>query len=445
MLKVGMISLGCARNAVDSEVILGSLKKGGFDIRDVEQGVDICIVNTCAFVRPAREESVNTILEACEWKKSGRIKKLIVCGCLSQLYGQGLAGEFTGVDLVVGTGDFPKIAGLLKDITGDDTRTHVSRESPDYLYDEHSPRFLLTPQHYAYIKISEGCSNFCSYCIISRLRGRFRSRSVASIAAEIKQLSKSGRLKEVNLIGQDTTLFGIDRYGKITFPYLLKKICGLKTGVRWVRILYTHPAHYTSELIETIRGEDKICKYLDLPVQHISDRILKGMNRRTTKKGITELIANLRKKIPGIALRTSIIVGFPGETKKDFEELMRFVRNTRFERLGAFMYSREEGTQASRFGKQVPLKVKKARLDALMKLQKSISRDRNRSFLGREVDVLVDEKVEGEKDRYIGRTEGDAPEVDGMVYVTGRGVEAGKFCRVKITDTLEYDLVGKAV
>jgi len=445
MLKVGIISLGCARNAVDSEIILGSLKKGGFDIRDAEEGVDICIINTCAFVRPAREESVNTILEASRWKKRGKIKKLIVCGCLSQLYKEGLAEQFPETDLVVGTNDFSKIASLVRDLTKDGIRTHVSRGSPNYLYNEHSPRFLLTPSHYAYVKISEGCSNFCSYCIISRLRGRFRSRSINSILAEIKCLSRSGKLKEVNLIGQDTTLFGMDRYGKIAFPLLLKRICSLETGVRWVRILYTHPAHYTDELIETIRSEAKICKYLDIPIQHISDKILKRMNRRTTRKEIIELITKLRKKIPDIVLRTSIIVGFPGETDKDFKELMSFIEDMRFERLGAFIYSREEGTRASRFDRQVGAKAKRARLDALMRLQRRISRDRNKSFLGKEVDVLIDEKVQAEKNRYIGRTEGDAPEVDGMVYVTGSSLEPGKFCRVRITDTLEYDLVGKAI
>ncbi|MDD5428032.1 MAG: 30S ribosomal protein S12 methylthiotransferase RimO [Candidatus Omnitrophica bacterium] len=441
---VGIISLGCPRNQLDSEVIAGSLKKAGFSIVDMTGGADICVINTCAFIKSAREESVDSILEAAELKKGGKIGYLVVCGCLPQLYKEKLASELSEADLMIGTSDFPELPRLLKNIRKPGARSVVSAV-PDYLYDERSPRISFTPPHYAYLKISEGCSNFCSYCIISRLRGVFRSRSIESVTKETKSLSRSGRLKEINLIGQDTTLFGVDRYGRMMLGELLRRLCGIETSVEWFRILYTHPAHYTDELISVIRREKKICKYLDLPIQHISDRILKKMNRCVTKRDIITLIEKLRRKIPGLVLRTSVITGFPGETDKDFNELVKFLRDTRFERLGAFVYSREEGTPAARFEKQVPEKVKRQRLDAIMEEQKRISLGINKRYLGRTLGVLIDEKCEGEKEKFLGRTGGDAPEVDGIVYVTGKGIRVGQICDVRIKDTLEYDLVGNKI
>lgn len=443
MAKVGIISLGCSRNLVDSEVMLGSLKKNGFKIADAREAMDICIINTCAFIKEAREESIEVILEACRLKKRGKIKRLVIAGCLSQLYKEGLAKEIPEVDLVVGTSDFLDMGGLIKGLRRGVRRSVISRKLT-YLYDESSERLLSTPRHYAYVKVAEGCSNFCTYCIISRLRGEFRSRTIESVVEEVRRLSRSSALKEINLIGQDTTLFGIDRYGKIIFPELLRRLCRLKNSVRWIRVLYTHPAHYTNELIKTIRDERKICRYLDLPIQHISDRILKQMNRRTTKKDIVKLIGKLRKDIPGIMLRTSIIVGFPGETDKDFKELLNFVREMRFERLGAFIYSKEEGTSAAGLSGQVPETLKKERLNTLMELQKEISADINKSFLGKRLEVLIDEPLKGETDKFLGRTEGDAPEVDGVVHVSGRHLKVGEFYKVKITDAFEYDLVGEA-
>ncbi|MEI6862918.1 MAG: 30S ribosomal protein S12 methylthiotransferase RimO [Candidatus Omnitrophota bacterium] len=445
MLKnVGLVSLGCARNLVDSEVILGSLEKEGFVVSNGTKSVDICVINTCAFIGPAREESVDTVLEAGRLKREGRIKKLIVCGCLPQAYKKDLAKELPEVDLFVGTSDFPKIGELLKKLTGGKHAYAVS-DSLDYLYNEKSPRFMLVPKHYAYVKISEGCSNFCSYCIISRLRGSFRSRTMISVVDEVKSLSSEGSLKEINLVGQDTTLFGLDIYGKKVFPELLSRLCSLKNGPEWVRILYTHPAHYTDSLIDIIRENDKICKYLDLPIQHITDSILKRMNRRTTKDELVRLIARLKDDIPGITLRTSIIVGFPGETDKDFKELISFVKDTEFDRLGAFLYSEEEGTAASRMKNKVPDKVSRERLDELMKLQRAISSRRNRRFLGKRVRVLIDEKPDSPGGSFFGRTEADAPETDGGVYVSGKSIKVGNFYDVNITDTLEYDLVGDAI
>lgn len=441
MVKIGIVSLGCPRNLVDSEVILGSLKKEGFMLADeVGDGVDVFIINTCSFVESAREESVHTILEAARLKKEGKIKYLIIAGCLAQSEGSSLLKSIPEADSVIGTGDFHRIGSMIRSILSGKPGSSVSR-SPDYLYDENSPRISLTPRHYAYVKISEGCDNLCSYCIISRLRGKFRSRSIDSVIKEVKEISKEGYLREIDIIGQDTTLFGRDRYGKSAITGLLKKICGLKNNVEWVRLLYTHPAHYTESLIKLLRDEKKMCRYLDLPIQHINDRILKLMNRRVTKKEILGLIQKIRKNIPGIALRTSVIVGFPQETDDRFSELLGFIKEARFEKLGAFIYSKEKGSSAAELSGQIPEKIKIERFDEVMKSQQAISADINRSFLGKTLKVLIDE--DDEKGRYFGRTQFDAPEVDGGVYVSGEGLKIGEFYQVNITDTLEYDLVGE--
>lgn len=443
MKSFAVLSLGCARNLVDSEVIAGSLKKLGLKMALPEDGADIFVINTCAFIDSARRESIDAIVEAAAGKARGKIGKLVICGCLPQGHKSEIAGELREADLILGTGDFHKIARLVKAFSkGASCERAVISDRADYLYDDASPRFRLTPKHYAYVKISEGCSNLCSYCIISRLRGAFRSRTIASVVKEVRKLSATDSLREVNLIGQDTTLFGLDIYGKPVLPQLLRGICGIKNKARWVRLLYTHPAHYTDGLIETIRDERKICRYLDLPIQHASDRILKAMNRRTTRKDITALIDKLRKRIPRLTLRTSVIVGFPGETDKDFRELLNYIRRVRFERLGAFIYSKEEGTRAALLKGHIPIKTKKERLDELMKTQQKISAEINRSFIGKTIEVLIDEKERG---RFLGRTEGDAPEIDCGVYVSGRDLKLGEFRRVRITDALEYDLVGEAI
>ena len=444
MKSFAVLSLGCARNLVDSEVIAGSLKKLGLKMARTEEGADIFVINTCAFIDSARRESIDAIVEAAAAKAKGKIDKLVICGCLPQGYKHEIAGELPEADLILGTSDFHKLARLVKTFAkGAPVERAVISDRADYLYDEASPRFRLTPKHYAYVKISEGCSNLCSYCIISRLRGAFRSRTVASVVKEVKGLSGASlALREIDLIGQDTTLFGLDIYGKPVLPQLLREICRLKNNVRWIRLLYTHPAHYTDGLISTIREEKKICRYLDLPIQHASDKILKAMNRRTTKKEITALIDKLRDRIPALTLRTSVIVGFPQETDKDFRELLNYIRRIRFERLGAFIYSREEGTRAARLKGHIPIKVRKERLDELMKTQQKISSEINRSFIGKTVEVLIDEK---EGDKFFGRTEGDAPEIDCGVYVSGRNLKAGEFRKVMIRDALEYDLAGEAV
>lgn len=445
MKSFSILSLGCARNLVDSEVIAGSLKKLGLEMARDGERADIFVINTCAFIESARRESVDAVVEAVRAKAQGKIKTLVICGCLPQLYKKDIAKEISEADVILGSGDFPKLAECIKAFRKDGkTRSLISKD-PGYLYDESSPRFKLTPKHYAYVKISEGCSNLCSYCIISRLRGAFRSRTIRSVAREVEALSKDGVLKEIDLIGQDTTLFGLDVYGTPALPELLRRLCGIKNSVKWIRILYTHPAHYTDELIAVIKDEPKICRYLDLPIQHISDNILKCMNRRTTRKDIVALIKKLRKNIPGLALRTSIIVGFPGESDGDFKELLNFIRRTRFERLGAFIYSKEDGTPASRLKGHVPDRIKKDRLDELMKAQQKITHSFNKSLIGKTLDVLIDESPEGERDKFIGRTEADAPEIDCGVYVSGKNVKIGDFRKVRITDAVEYDLIGDAV
>jgi len=441
MHTVGIISLGCPRNLTDSEVMVGSLKALGLQVRDVAAGVDICIINTCSFIEPARKESIDTILEAARMKERGDIKYLVVCGCLPQMAGREIKLELPEVDMMIGTSDFPKLPQLISKLVAGKKKSRISNNL-DYIYSEKSPRELLTPAHYAYVKIAEGCSNRCSYCMISKLRGNFRSRSVRSVVAEIDKLSRSGRLKEVNIIGQDITSFGKDRRSRAVLSDLLKAVASQDNSVEWIRLLYTHPAHYTDELIAVIAAQKKICKYLDLPVQHISDKILRSMNRHTKKRDIIELIKALRARIPNLTLRTSVIVGFPGEDDKDFEELLKFLHETKFERLGAFTYSREAGTAAARMKDQVPEAVKKARFEELMRIQKNISLEINRKHIGHTMKVLIDEKNPGEKESYIGRTEGDAPEIDGSVFVSGANVRSGHFYDVDIKDALEYDLIG---
>lgn len=443
MPKVAITSLGCPRNLVDSEVLVGIFKDHGYAVTEAEKGADILVINTCSFIQSAREESVEAILDAANLKKEGKARRVIVCGCLPQMYRSDTLKALPEVDAVFGAGDFAEIGKFLKRIERGEKASVISRRST-FLYDDHSPRVLLTPKHYAYVKVAEGCDNFCSYCVISHLRGRLRSRTIESVLKEVKNMSRSGNIKEICLAGQDTTVFGKDNYGKPKLAELLGRMAALDTGIQWIRVLYTHPAHYTDELIDAVAREAKICKYLDIPIQHISDKILKKMNRRTSKQDIIELIDRLRERIPGIVLRTSVIAGFPGETEADFKELLEFVKEGRFERLGAFTYSKEDGTPASKMPKQVPADVKVERVDRIMKAQQEISLAFNRTFIGRTLKVLIDEPVEGEDGEYIGRTEFDAPEIDGIVYVSGKGLKKGSFYDVKITDALEYDLVGEA-
>ncbi|MFC1624538.1 30S ribosomal protein S12 methylthiotransferase RimO [Candidatus Omnitrophota bacterium] len=407
-----IISLGCPRNLVDSECIVSEFKKKGYMFQDDAPGSDTVIINTCAFIESAKTESIDTILKAIDAKKEGSVKRIIVSGCLSKRYKRELKREFKEIDEFRGVLDFSNT---------------FKRDSMD----------SLTPRHYAYIKISEGCRNSCTYCVIPRLKGPYKTRSIESIIKEAKTLHERG-LKEIILVGQDTSLYGVDLYGSKKLSELLKGLDKIFSG-GWIKILYAHPLNLDRDTINAISESKNICRYIDLPLEHISDRILKRMGRKTKKKDLISLIEYIRKTIPNAAIRTSFIVGFPGEKESDFKELLAFIKDARFERLGLFRYSKEEGTAAYKFKDHISEKEKENRFNEVMSLQENLSRDINEKFKGRTLKVLIDEK---EEDHYIGRTEYDAPEVDGSVYVKGRDLKEGCFYNVRIIDTYEYDLVG---
>ncbi len=491
--KIGFLSLGCPRNLVDTEVMLGIIKRAGWRIEEDIYSSDIAVINTCGFIKDAKEESIDAILKVARLKKEGRLKALIVTGCLSERYKEELVKELPEVDAFLGTGNFFDIAEVIKKLSlnGDrlkiktgnfinsarngvprPVRNLVKREFisngaghgiSNGIYDHKSPRLLLTPPHYAYVKISEGCRNSCSYCVIKEIRGDFRSRPTPSVIAELKKLSNEKSLKEIILIGQDTTLYGADLYKAPGICKLLKEACSLG-AFKWVRLLYTHPAHIQDCLIDLMRNEPSLCKYIDLPIQHINDNVLKRMNRGVTKKDIIGVIGKIKNRVPDIAIRTSLIVGFPQETEQEFEELLGFIKEIEFDRLGVFLYSREEGTPAYSFKRQIPERIKKERFDLVMKAQQEVSRQNNARFLGKAIEVLIDEKDKSNPDLFIGRTEFDAPEVDGIVYIKSKiknqklkfktqhrtqniepELKVGEFVKVKIIDTLEYDLVGTPV
>jgi ribosomal protein S12 methylthiotransferase len=439
-ITASIISLGCARNLVDSELILGKLKSIGLDIVDEPDSSDMLIINTCAFIEDAKKEAIDTILKAITLKKEGRIKKIIVCGCLGQRYGKQIKDDMPEVDAILGVDDFKSIGKAVLSIR--DGKNFMEINPPSGMHSHKDPRIIMTPPHYAYVKISEGCRNRCSYCAIYKIRGDIRSRTIKSIVSEVNALTQKRPIPELNIIAQDTTSYGLDRYKKRALPKLLRRICRLNRA-HWIRLLYTHPRYFTEELISIIAQEESICKYVDLPVQHISDKILSRMNRHISRKQIEELIKKIRQKIPGVALRTSVIVGFPGETEEDFTQLLSFIKYVEFERLGAFIYSREEGTPAYSFKNQVGEKVKRERFNRIMKLQQDISKRVNQRFMNSVLEVMVEERVD--KCNYTGRTQYDAPEVDGIVHIKSDTLlKPGDFVKVKINDTLEYDLVGKA-
>ena len=460
MKKIFLLSLGCPRNLLDSEVLAGLLEKKGFSIVESAEDADVAVVNTCGFIQDAKTESIDALLQLAELKKEGKIQKLVVAGCLAQRYPGQLMSEIPQIDGVFGTADFTAIPGLISAIYAGDKVERVSAK-PDFIYNETHARRIMTPEHSVYVKIQEGCSNKCSYCVIPALKGPHRSRTLSSVLREVEGLKKDGTVRELLIIGQDTTSFGLERGSKGELAELLRRVSPLMND-GWVRLLYTHPANFTDELIDVIAGTPNICKYVDLPIQHINDRILRDMDRRTTRAGIVDLIGRIRRKIGDVAIRTSVIVGFPGETDEEFGELLSFLEDIRFERLGAFIFSREEGTKAFDFEKQVPEAVKKTRLDELMRLQQKISAENNLKHLGRVMRVLIEEKHDPRANRklhtaycedegrgtrdemFIGRTEMDAPEVDGVIYVSGKGPVAGEFCDVRVTGTMEYDLAGEA-
>ena len=443
-MRIGIKSLGCPKNFVDTEVICGKLREKGYQISEKIDNVDMVIINTCCFIKDAVEESIEEILNLLKLKKEGKIKHVIVTGCLPQRYkDDNLNQEFPEVDAFLGVGDFLEIDNVIKRVLQGEQIYKVCPK-PKFLYNHNTPRMILTPQHYAYIKISEGCQNNCFYCLIPKLRGNYRSRKMEDIIEEVKLLSEKQNLSEIILIGQDTTLYGIDLYREYKLAELLKKLSLLElNNLKWIRLLYTHPAHYNDELIKIIASYPKICHYLDLPLQHISDKILKRMNRPVKKNYVIRLINKLRDRIPNLTLRTTFMVGFPGETDKDFEELLSFMKEFRFERLGGFTFSREEGTPAYNFPQQIPMRIKKERLKELMLTQQSISEEINSSYIGKEIEVLIDEIKSGKPKITIGRTKGDAPEIDGKVIIRTDKAQVGKFVKVKVTKASEYDLVGE--
>ncbi|MFH1061294.1 MAG: 30S ribosomal protein S12 methylthiotransferase RimO [Candidatus Omnitrophota bacterium] len=435
-MKVALISLGCSKNLVDSEIMLGFLKKAGFTIKDDPNGVDVAIVNTCAFINDAKQEAIDEILALVELKKKKRLKKIIVAGCLPQRYSQDLPELLKEVDGFIGPGSIDKIVNVVKTIKQNKCAS-IAQEN-HYLYKHTTPRLSLTPKHYAYVKIADGCDNRCSYCVIPQIRGAYRSRTIESIVAEAKALVKKG-VKEINLISQDSTFYGQDIYKKFSLDLLLKQLVKIK-DLFWIRILYSHPLHFNKSLLKIIRDEPKICKYIDLPIQHINDKMLKLMGRKVTKARIKLLLQDIRTALPDVALRTSLIVGFPQETEADFKELYDFVKTAQFERLGVFTYSQEENTVAAELKGQIPQLIKQSRLKKIMTLQQKIVEEKHNALIGREIDVLIETVLE--KGLASGRSQFDAPDVDGLIYVKGKKIKVGDMLKVKITDNMVYDLIG---
>ena len=440
-MKILFISLGCDKNLVDSEVMLKLLEEKGYQFTDDETEADVIVINTCCFIGDAKEESVNTILEMAEYRKSGSCKALIVTGCLAQRYQKEILDEIEEVDAVLGTASYDAIAETVEKVLGGQKELHF--ESIDRLVPDQGGRVLTTGGHYAYLKIAEGCDKRCTYCIIPKLRGHFRSVPEEQLLAEAQRLADQG-VKELILVAQETTVYGVDLYGEKRLPQLLTKLARVP-GIRWIRVQYCYPEEITEELIQVIKNEPKVCHYLDLPIQHASDRILKRMGRRTTQADLRRIIGRLREEIPDICLRTTLISGFPGETEDDHEELMRFVDDCEFDRLGVFPYSAEEDTPAASMPDQIPEEVKEERRAELMELQQEIAFEKAEEMAGRELTVMIEGKVEDEN-AYVGRTYKDAPGVDGYLFLnTDETLMSGDFARVRVTGALEYDLIGELI
>ena len=436
--KVGMVSLGCDKNRVDSELILGSINKH-YEITNDAKKADIIIVNTCGFIESAKQESIDTILEMAEYKNKYKCKMLIATGCLTQRYGDELLDLIPEIDILMGVNDYMKLHRLILDFIKDQKRISSATYSDEGVNE--GIRLLTTKQHTAYVRIAEGCNNFCTYCIIPKIRGKFRSRLEKNILDEVKMLVSNG-VKEIILIAQDLTDYGVDIYGKRMLHDLISKISKIE-GVEWIRLLYCYPEEITDELIEEISTNEKVVKYLDLPIQHISSSVLKKMGRRTNKEAIINKIDTLRSKVPGIALRTSLIVGFPGETDENFEELEKFLENYKLENVGVFAYSQEEDTPAAKMECQVDEEVKIQRQKKLMVVQRNVVKEQNKLKIGKIYDTIIDGK-NGEY--YIGRSYEMAPEIDGLIYIKKeKSLNLGDIVKVKIHDVMEYDLTGEVL
>ena len=440
-MNVLFVSLGCDKNLVDSEVMLGLLRDNGYSLTNDEEEADVIVINTCCFIHDAKEESIQTILEMAEYKKLGRLQVLLVTGCLAQRYQSEILKEIPEVDAVLGTTATDKIVEVIDEVlTGKQAERYAGLEElplPD------TNRVNTTGGYYSYLKIAEGCDKHCTYCIIPSLRGNFRSVPMERLIKEAEFLAEGG-VKELILIAQETTVYGVDIYGKKMLPELLKRLCEIP-GIEWIRLLYCYPEEITDELIQTMKNQPKICHYLDMPIQHAADSVLKRMGRRTNRKELDALIAKLRKEMPDIALRTSLITGFPQETEEEHKELLDFVEKAGFERLGVFTYSKEENTPAARMKGQITKKVKVQRQKELMRLQQKVSKQRGEEKIGKTIRVMIEGKLP-EDDIFIGRSYMDAPNVDGYVFVHSRdSYLSGEIIDVKITQAKEYDLVGEAI
>lgn len=437
---IHLLSLGCAKNLVDSEVMLGLLKEKGWD--PAPQGkATVALINTCAFIREAQSESLAAIFEAVEAKQKGKYKYLVVAGCLPQRYKSALLKHLPEVDLFLGPGNIAQVGDLLNELIQEDLEKKKIITPPTYLYDHETPRLISTPPGSAYIKIAEGCANFCSYCVIPKIRGRLRSRDLTSVVKEAEWLVSQG-VKEINLIAQDITNYGRDLPTGESLPDLLKKL-GQVRGLKWIRLLYAHPGHITQDLIMMIKEEEKICKYLDLPLQHIDDQILAAMNRPYSSATVWRLLEELRKKIPNIVLRTSLIVGFPGETEKKFLKLLNFVKEAQFDHLGVFCYSPEEGTKAAKLKGHVPERIKKERYQEIMLCQRKISGRKQKEKVGSRLEVLIEKRAKRKGLLWEGRSQGQAPEVDGVTFITKGEAAPGEMKEVLITKATAYDLYGE--
>jgi ribosomal protein S12 methylthiotransferase len=451
--RVGLIALGCAKNRVDGEVMLGLLQRAGYEVTADPAQADTLIIHTCGFIDAAKEESIDTILEAAAWRKPG--KRLVVTGCLAQRYAPDLLKEIPEIDALMGTADLHRIVDVCETLSAAPAAPAARRAprrrpaeplvwlgEPPYLYDADTPRLLSTPSHYAYLKVAEGCSYRCSFCSIPAMRGDQRSRSIESLVQEAHKLAAQG-VKELILISQNTTAYGRDLYGRPSLPALLQALARVD-GIEWIRFLYAYPADVRDDVIAAIAAEPKVCKYLDMPLQHCEARLLKAMNRGGSRPELEALIAKLRARIPGLTLRTTFIVGFPGETAEEFRQLEAFVEWARFERMGVFTYSREENTPAASLPHHIPTRIKERRRHRLMERQRAISWAHHQALVGQRLRVLIDGSSE-EEQMWEGRYEGQAPEIDGVVYVQGADLTPGQFTMVEVTEATEYDVIGRPV
>lgn len=447
-MKIGVVSLGCPKNLVDSETMLGLIHEENYEITNDPSEAEIIIVNTCGFIESAKEESINTILQMAEYKKSGSCKYIIVTGCLSQRYAEELFSELPEADAIAGVEVYDEIGSIIKRVMNGERFIMLERSKPDVIYTSKEtflPRILTTPSYTAYLKIAEGCDNCCSYCAIPKIRGPYRSKPMAQVLKEAKALADNG-VKELIVVAQDTTRYGEDLpEGKLLLADLLKELNKIES-LKWIRVMYCYPNNFTDELIETFASLDKVCKYVDLPLQHASNRLLASMNRYDTREEVETLLAKLRKRIPGIVIRTTFIVGFPGETDADFEELKEFVEQQRFENAGVFAYSQEEGTVAGAMPNQIPDEIKQERYHELMALQAQISEEIHKDTEGQTLEVLVEGIEEDGSGLHYGRSYREAPDIDGLVFIENPGdIKPGCFVKVNILQGFTYESVGERI